>query len=408
MQFDPAPRYHARDAALVLAKHHCAKVLLGSATPAVESYHNAQQGKYGLVKLEERFGQVALPAMLATNLSVEQQRKTLRNHFSAVLLEALQHTLDAQEQAIIFQNRRGYAPYITCEICAWVPTCAQCAVSLTYHQFKHALCCHYCGYRMPMPNTCHVCEAHQLKNIGFGTEKLEEDLQLIFPKARIQRMDLDTTRRKNSYETIIKDFEKGATDILVGTQMITKGLDFGKVALVGVVDADRMLHFPDFRANERYFQLITQVSGRAGRRDQQGQVVIQTAHTKHPIIDQVIRHDYMGMYEQELAERKRFLYPPYVRLIKLIVKHTEQAIVEQAAETLANSLKKHYGKWVLGPQAPVIPKLKNQYLSDIWLKIKKDAYTLSQAKAMILQEIGAVWVHKAFKKIKIVVDVDPM
>ncbi len=361
-----------------------------------------------MVKLEERFGQVALPAMLATNLSVEQQRKTLRNHFSAVLLEALQHTLDAQEQAIIFQNRRGYAPYITCEICAWVPTCAQCAVSLTYHQFKHALCCHYCGYRMPMPNTCHVCEAHQLKNIGFGTEKLEEDLQLIFPKARIQRMDLDTTRRKNSYETIIKDFEKGATDILVGTQMITKGLDFGKVALVGVVDADRMLHFPDFRANERYFQLITQVSGRAGRRDQQGQVVIQTAHTKHPIIDQVIRHDYMGMYEQELAERKRFLYPPYVRLIKLIVKHTEQAIVEQAAETLANSLKKHYGKWVLGPQAPVIPKLKNQYLSDIWLKIKKDAYTLSQAKAMILQEIGAVWVHKAFKKIKIVVDVDPM
>ncbi|MEL6358407.1 MAG: primosomal protein N' [Bacteroidota bacterium] len=287
-QGEVMPRYHARDAALVLAQYQHAKVLLGSATPAIESYYNAQTGKYGLVTLQERFGEVALPEIVLANVRIERERKTLREGFTKELLEALQQTLDQQEQAIIFQNRRGYAPYITCEYCAWVPMCTQCAVSLTYHQFSNRLSCHYCGYYTPLPPACHVCESHALKNVGAGTEKLEETLQLFFPEKQVQRMDLDTTRGKYSYDRLIEALEQGKTDILVGTQMITKGLDFGRVALVGVLDVDRLLYFPDFRANERCFQLLTQVSGRAGRRAKQGQVIIQTNNPKHPILHLIV------------------------------------------------------------------------------------------------------------------------
>lgn len=407
-QFEPAPRYHARDAALVLAKYHQAKVLLGSATPSIESYYHAQQGKYGFVKLTERFGQVELPAIILANLRIERQRKTLQGDFSAVLLDELRCVLAHKEQAIIFQNRRGYAPYVTCEACTWIPTCAQCAVSLTYHQLNHYLSCHYCGYRIKPPSLCHVCGSHRLKEVGFGTEKLEEALQLCFPLARIQRMDLDTTRSKYSYERIIEQFEQGSIDLLVGTQMVTKGLDFSKVSLVGVLDVDRMIYFPEFRASERCFQLLTQVSGRAGRRDKQGKVIIQTLNPHQAILKKIVQHDYESMYQRELAERKQFRYPPYVRLIKLTLKHTDQELVTKAGEVLAKHLRRQLGKLVLGPQAPVIPKLRNQYLIDIWTKIKRDAGKLAATKEIITKASSALLVERAFKQTQIIVDIDPM
>jgi primosomal protein N' (replication factor Y) len=408
-QFDAMPRYHARDAALVLAQYHHAKVLLGSATPSIESYYNAQNGKYGFVALQERFGKAALPEIILSNVRIERAKKALREDFTQVLLEALQQTLDQQEQAIIFQNRRGYAPYITCEACAWVPMCTQCAVSLTYHQFNNNLRCHYCGYNIKVPPACHICDSHRLKTIGFGTEKLEETLQLFFPEKKIQRMDLDTTRGKYSYDKLIEALEQGSTDILVGTQMLTKGLDFGQVSLVGVLDVDRLLYFPDFRASERCFQLLTQVSGRAGRREKQGKVIIQTNNPQHPVLKDVVRHDYEQMYHRELGERKQFLYPPYARLVKITLKHTDKNLVGAAASMLAHGLRKQLENGVLGPQTPLITKVKNQYLMDVWVKIKKDTEKrLLFTKQVITQEGRRVLLDKTFKQVKVLFDVDPI
>jgi len=408
-QFDSMPRYHARDTALVLAQHHQAKVLLGSATPALETYYNAQTGKYGLVTLEERFGQTALPEVVLANVRTERTRKTMREDFTSVLLTALRQTLDQQEQAIVFQNRRGYAPYITCEDCAWVPMCTECAVSLTYHQFNHYLRCHYCGYHLPMPPACSVCGSYQLKNVGYGTEKLEESLQLLFPTHSIQRMDLDTTRGKHAYDKIIEALEQGKTDILVGTQMVTKGLDFGEVSLVGVLDIDRLLHFPDFRSGERCFQLMTQVSGRAGRRSKQGQVVIQTAYPEHPVLQDVVQHNYMQLYHRELAERQQFLYPPYVRLVRVTLKHAQKDVVVAAASTLANTLRTRLKESILGPQAPVIARLHNQYLMDVWIKLRKTtAKQLVASKQWILQAGRQLLQDKALRQVKVVFDVDPV
>jgi primosomal protein N' (replication factor Y) len=408
-QSDVMPRYHARDAALVLAQQHHAKVLLGSATPSLESYYNAQNGKYGFVVLQERFGQAALPAIVLANVRVERERKTLREDFTKVLLEALKQTLDQQEQVIIFQNRRGYAPYIVCEACAWVPMCIQCAVSLTYHQYNNNLRCHYCGYNSKVPPTCHICDSHQLRNVGFGTEKLEETLQLFFPEKKVQRMDLDTTRGKYSYDKLIEALEQGSTDILVGTQMLTKGLDFGQVSLVGVLDVDRLLYFPDFRANERCFQLLTQVSGRAGRREKQGKVIIQTSNPQHPILKDIVQHDYERMYRRELIERKQFLYPPYVRLIRITLKHIDKDLVGAAANMLANGLRKQLGSVLLGPQTPLITKVKHQYLMDIWVKIKKDTEKgLLFTKQVVTQEGRQIVHNKNFKQVQVLFDVDPI
>lgn len=408
-QLDAMPRYHARDASLALAQRHHAKVLLGSATPSIESYYNAKNGKYGFVALQERFGQTDFPEIIIANVRIERVRKTLREDFTKVLLESLQHTLNQQEQAIIFQNRRGYAPYIICEVCAWVPMCTQCAISLTYHQFNNYLRCHYCGYNTKMPPTCYVCDSHQLKNVGFGTEKLEETLRLFFPDKEIQRMDLDTTRGKYSYDKIIAALEQGKTDILVGTQMVTKGLDFGQVSLAGVLDIDRLLYFPDFRASERCFQLLTQVSGRAGRRAKQGKVVIQTHHPQHPVLQDILQHDYERMYHRELAERQQFLYPPYVRLIRITLKHIDKVLVGAAARMLANGLRQQLRMSVLGPQPPLITKVKNQYLMDIWIKIKKDtAQRLIFTKQVVTQESRRVLLEKAFKQVKVLFDVDPI
>ena len=409
-QFDAMPRYHARDAALILAKlHHHTKVLLGSATPSIESYYNAQIGKYGFVTLKERFGRTAAPEIVLVDLRIERERKTLREDFTTALIDALGQTLAQQEQAIIFQNRRGYAPYIACEVCAWVPMCTQCAVSLTYHQFNNYLRCHYCGYNTKLPSACHVCDSHQLKNVGFGTEKLEETLQLFFPDKKIQRMDLDTTRGKYSYDKLIEALEQGSTDILVGTQMLTKGLDFGQVSLVGVLDVDRLLYFPDFRASERCFQLLTQVSGRAGRREKQGKVIIQTNNPQHPVLQDIVQHDYERMYRRELRERKQFFYPPYVRLIKITLKHVDKDLVGEAANTLVGELRKKLGNGVSRPQTPLIPRVKNQYLMDIWVKVRKDTeHNLLATKQVVTQESERILLAKAFKQVKILFDVDPV
>ena len=304
----------------MLSQLHFAKTLLGSATPSIESYYNANTGKYGLVNLKDRFGDALLPKIKLADVRAERKRKTLKADFSSELIAAIGDKLEKREQVIIFQNRRGYAPFLTCEACAWIPKCENCAVSLTYHMYHHELRCHYCGFKEKVPNVCKACGSNTVKTIGFGTEKLEDDLKLLFPAAKIQRMDLDTTRRKYSYQTIIDNFEKGNVDILVGTQMVSKGLDFDKVSLVGIVDADRMIHFPDFRSFERAFQMITQVSGRAGRREKEGLVFIQTANTAQPVLQHVINNDYNAMYNGELQERKHFLYPPFVRLLKIVIK----------------------------------------------------------------------------------------
>lgn len=407
-QHDPAPRYHARDLALVLSRWHFAKTLLGSATPSIESYYNANTGKYGLVTLSERFGDAVLPEIRLADIRAGRKRKTLKADFTSELVEALAATLARKEQAIIFQNRRGYAPYITCEVCAWIPKCENCSVSLTYHMYHNELRCHYCSYRQKVPTACSACGSHTIKTIGFGTEKLENDLKLIFPQAKIQRMDLDTTRRKYSYQTIIDNFEKGHIDILVGTQMVSKGLDFDHVSLVGIVDADRMLYFPDFRSFEKAFQMITQVSGRAGRREKPGHVIIQTANTDQPVLADILKNDFQAMYQKELTERNVFLYPPFVRLVRIVIKNEKKEVSEKAAKLLQRILAEKLGaKFVLGPQEPVISKIRNQFLMEIMVKLKKNDQ-MAAIKNSIQEECQGILVDKNFKKTRINIDVDPL
>lgn len=407
-QYNPAPRYHARNAALVLARMHFAKTLLGSATPSLESYFNATQGKYGLVTLKERYGNAALPEIRLANIKEGRKRKTLKADFTEELITALATTLEKGEQAIVFQNRRGYAPYLTCEACSWIPKCQNCAVSLTYHMYHNELRCHYCGYKEKPPTSCRACGSHHVKTIGFGTEKLEDDLKLLLPEAKIQRMDLDTTRRKYSYQTIIDNFEKGEIDILVGTQMVSKGLDFDKVSLVGIVDADRMLYYPDFRSFERAFQMIVQVSGRAGRRENPGLVIIQTANVDQPFFTNILRNDYLKMYEQELQERRQFLYPPFVRLVKVTLKHEDKGINEKAAVFLKRLLTEELGaNHILGPQEPVISKIRNQYLMEILVKIGRKSST-QKIKEKLRNTCQSVEREKDFKKLRITLDVDPL
>lgn len=409
-QLDSTPRYHARDAALMLATYHQAKVLLGSATPAIETYHHAIQGKYGLVSLKERFSQTPLPRIDLVNLRIEQQRKRLQGEFTTILLEALEKNLQQHQQAIIFQNRRGYATCLFCQACAWVATCQQCSVSLTYHQFKDYLVCHYCGYHQQVPLLCPLCNTPALKQMGYGTEKVAETLQQFFPDKQVERMDGDTTRKKNSYEQIIANLEKGHTDILVGTQMVTKGLDFKDVSLVGVLDIDRLLFFPEFRSNERCFQLLTQVSGRAGRREIQGQVIIQTVNPQHPILQDVVSNNYEQMYHRELLDRQKFRYPPYVRLIKLACQHKHEQVVQDASRMLAQELNRLiHPAHILGPQAPLVAKVKNQYRMDVWVKLPK---SVEHQLLITKQQIQQITLHvlnlKSFRQVKIIFDVDPL
>lgn len=407
-QHEPAPRYHARDLALVLSKWHYSKTLLGSATPSIESFYNATNEKYGLVTISQRYGGAVLPEMVLADIRAGRKKKTVKADFTKELIEGIENTLSKGEQAIIFQNRRGYAPYLTCEDCAWIPQCENCSVSLTYHMYHNELRCHYCSYKQKVPGVCSACGSTHIKTIGFGTEKLEDDLKLLFPGAKIQRMDLDTTRRKYSYQTIIDNFEKGNIDILVGTQMVSKGLDFDNVSLVGIVDADRMLYFPDFRSFERAFQMIMQVSGRAGRREKSGNVIIQTANIAQPVLADILQNDYEGMFQKELMERSVFNYPPFVRLIKITIKNEKKEVCEKAALTLQRILAEKLGsKLVLGPQEPVISKIRNLYLMDIMIKLKKNEH-IPAIKQLIKQERQAIIINKEFKKSRINIDVDPL
>lgn len=406
-QYEPAPRYNARDVALYLAHVHGGKTILGSATPSIESYANAESQKYGLVNLCERYGGSQLPEMITTDVRVERKRKTIVGHFSSVLIEALQQALEKKEQAIIFQNRRGYSNYITCEDCGFIPECPHCAVSLTYHQYKNQLNCHYCGHREPVPVVCPACGSTRVRTVGMGTEKIEEDLQLIFPDARIQRMDLETTRTKYAYQNIIHDFEKGDIDILVGTQMVSKGLDFDKVSVVGVFDTDRMIHFPDFRSIERTYQMVTQVSGRAGRRDVPGKVILQTANPDQPIIKLILEQDYQSFYQMEMRERDNYHYPPFVRMIKVLVRSKDKQLTARAADHMCNILKEDLGpSRILGPQEPIINKIRDKYLMEIYLKVEKK-YKIEAVKGIISAAYIELLKTKEYSSVEFIYDVDP-
>jgi primosomal protein N' (replication factor Y) len=405
-QQSPAPRYHARDAAIMMAAQHGAKALLGSATPSVESYHNTATGKYGLVELSERYGRATLPEIRIVNVSHLKSKQGGR-HFSPVLVNEIGAAIERGEQVILFRNRRGFSPYVECRECGWIPQCEHCNVSLTYHKRSNQLVCHYCGFAIGMPQRCLACEGVALETKGFGTEKVEEDLQLIFPNASIERMDLDTTRTRSAYERIIEDFERRKIQILIGTQMVTKGLDFDNVSLVGVLNADSMLSFPDFRAGERSYQLMAQVSGRAGRRGKQGRVIIQTLQPQHSIISCVQRNDYQKMYLAQVADRKELMYPPFVRLIEITLKHRSEHTLLRAAQALSMRLKAVFGSRILGPVAPLINRIQNRYLVCFTLKIEREK-SAEKAKTMLRAQLSEILCTDEFRQLEIIPNVDPM
>ena len=409
-QFDPAPRYHARDAAIYLASLHQSKTLLGTATPAVDTFHKALSGKFGLVELDERFGEVAIPKVELIDMRQVRKRKELKaNIFSAQLLQEIGLALEKKEQVILFQNRRGYAPYVSCDDCGHVMGCPNCDVSLTYHQLQNKIICHYCGHNIYMPQECPGCGLNHMKNSGFGTEQLEDELQPFFPEASLQRMDLDTTRNKNSYQRILGDFEKGETDILIGTQMVSKGLDFDKVNLVGIFDIDRIIHFPDFRSHERAYQLITQVSGRSGRKSGEGKVFIQTHDPEHVVLQKVLKEDYRHFYTGEISERENFHYPPFYRLIKITLKHKELNILNDAAIFMANNLRQHLSMDRLnGPTDPIINRVRNMYLKEINIKIEIGGINIQGLKDYLITAREEVTAVKSFRSIRVIFDVDPV
>ncbi len=407
-QYDPAPRYHARNAAIVLASMHGAKTLLGTATPAIETYFNAQNGKFGLVELNQRHQEMAMPEIMVVDTKEAYRKKQMESHFSDTLIEKIRKALGNLEQVILFQNRRGYAPYIECKACAFVPKCKNCDVSLTVHKVYNTLTCHYCGYTEPIPNICPACKMPgTLSTKGFGTEKIEDEIKLIFPDARVSRMDLDTTRSKKSYDKIITDFEQHKVDILIGTQMVSKGLDFEHVSLVGILNADNMLNFPDFRAHERTFQLMAQVSGRAGRKNKRGTVILQTTSVEHPIIAQVIRNDYAAMYSTQCEERKLFKYPPYFRMIQIVIRHRDPNIVNQAANKMAVDLRAVFGNRVLGPNTPAVSRIQNLYIKHILLKFEVEA-SAERAKEILREVKNQIIADPKFKSLLVNLDVDPM
>ena len=405
-QHDPAPRYHARDSAIVLAGLHGAKVVLGSASPSIESYHNAATGKYGLTELKERFGLIKLPEIIVANTREAYRKKLMVSHFTPELLNAIDGALGRNEQIILFQNRRGFSPYIECPECGWIPVCNQCAVNLTYHKSINRLVCHYCGYSTAIPPKCDSCGSPGLATRGFGTEKIEDEIKIVFPKVRVGRMDQDTTRNRNSFIRIIKAFEEHQTDILIGTQMISKGLDFENLTVVGILNADNLLNYPDFRAHERSFQLMEQVSGRAGRRKKQGRVVIQSADPANRMIRLVLRHDYVGMYKMQAQERMTFNYPPFCRMIRISLRHKERAALNSFADILGNDLRSTFGNRILGPEYPVISRIQLWYIKTILIKIGKEK-PLARAKMMIMEATERLEKEKGAGGLRIAIDVDP-
>jgi primosomal protein N' (replication factor Y) len=407
-QQEPAPRYHARDTAIYYAHLHSGKVVLGSATPAIESYYNALQGKYGLVTLSERYGGLDLPP-----ITLIDTRKVVREEKGKVLLspllqEAITDTVARDKQVILFQNRRGYTPYQVCTTCGWIPECQNCAVTLTYHKAAQRWQCHYCGTNYPVLHTCPACGNHHFIQKNFGTERVEEVLNETFPDARIARMDLDTVRGKTAHEQLIHLFEERKVDILVGTQMVVKGLDFGHVDLVGILDADSMLHFADFRVHERAFQLMEQVSGRAGRRAATGAVMIQVTDTKHPVLAFVQAHDYKAMYDYEILSRREFSYPPFSRLIRIIFRHRMEDVVWSAAEAFASVLRAEFGAYLTGPAVPVVNRVRGQYLAELLIKLPRDGQIIPRCKAALKTAEALVHADKRFRSVNIIADVDPV
>ncbi|QFZ53719.1 primosomal protein N' [Oceanihabitans sp. IOP_32] len=404
-QFDPAPRYHARDTAVVLGNFHQAKVLLGSATPSLESYFNAQQNKYGFVELMHRFNDVLMPDIELVDIKEKYKKKLMKGHFSDRLLEEMTDTLKAGHQIILFQNRRGFSPIIECKTCGHAPQCPNCDVSLTYHQYRNQLRCHYCGYVMAMLQDCMACGSQDLDNKGFGTEQIEEEVKLLFPDYKVARMDLDTTRGKYGYEKIITALEQQEIDILVGTQMLTKGLDFRNVKLVGIMNADNMLNFPDFRAHERSFQLMLQVAGRAGRTEERGKVLIQTYNPHHNILQQVSTNNYKEMFKEQMNDRYNFKYPPVYKQIKITLKHKDYNRVESASIWLAKALRQVFGDHVLGPESPPISRIRNQFHKTILIKIPKQQ-SLGKTKEAITKINNSFFSVKDFRSVRLVLNVD--
>ncbi|WP_420573937.1 replication restart helicase PriA [Kordia sp.] len=404
-QFDPAPRYHARDAAIVLAKMHQGKIVLGSATPSVESYYNTKVNKYALATIMRRYGDVLLPDMELVDIKEKHRKKRMKGHFSDRLLEEIEETIENGEQVILFQNRRGYAPIIECNTCGHSPQCPNCDVSLTYHQYKNQLRCHYCSHHIAMQQQCLACGSHELDTKGFGTQQIEEELKELMPDVKVGRMDLDTTRGKYGYQKIISAFEQQEIQILVGTQMLTKGLDFRNVNLVGIMNADSMLNFPDFRAHERSFQLIQQVAGRAGRTKKRGKVIVQTYNPYHQILQQVSVGDYENMFKDQLNDRRQFHYPPFYRLIKITLKHKEYNRVNESSAWFAKSLRNSFGDNVLGPEFPPIARIRNLYLKNILLKIPKQQ-SLGKTKEVITRIKTSFLSISEYRSVRIIIDVD--
>lgn len=416
-QQDPAPRYHARSAAIMLAQmfsHHAqpdlqssCKVLLGTATPSLETYHNAKTGKYGLVELFQRYQGIQLPEIQVVDIKDLQHRKMMNGPFSPLLLVKTREALERGEQVIYFQNRRGYAPMIECKQCGWVPHCQHCDVSLTLHRNMNQLTCHYCGYTYQVPTVCPACGGHELMTRGYGTEKIEDQLRDIFPEARIARMDLDTTRTRNAYERIISDFSAGRTNLLIGTQMISKGLDFDKVSVVGILNADNMLNYPDFRAYEQAYMMMAQVSGRAGRKGKQGLVILQTKSPTLPIIQQVVQNDYAGLYRQQIAERQQFHYPPYYRLVYVYLKHRSDAVVESASIEIGSRLRQWFATRVLGPDKPAVAKVKSLSIRKLVLKLELGINMTEVRKYLALAQQQMLQ-DKRYSSLQIYFDVDPL
>jgi primosomal protein N' (replication factor Y) len=405
-QYEPSPRYNGRDAGLYLAHLHSAKTILGSATPSIESYYNCHEGKYALVEMSERYGNMEMPEIEVVNLRDEIRFKKMKSHFTSVLVKQLEDALAKGEQAIIFQNRRGFSLRLECESCGWMPVCRNCDVTLVYHKQNNQLRCHYCGYTTFVPEKCPECKSSSLKMKGFGTEKVEEELSLLFPKARIARMDLDTTRTRHSHQKIINDLEERKIDILVGTQMVTKGLDFENVSTVSILNADNMLGFPDFRSAERSYQLMAQVSGRSGRKNKRGKVIIQAYKPSHPIIIDVVHHDYKSMYEQQLVDRRKFKYPPFYRLILIKLKHKQQDELNKASAELARRLRILFGNRVLGPEYPLVSRIMNYYLKQIIVKIERSV-SQTEIKMKLMKEIEEFSKLKEFSQVRLIMDVDP-
>ncbi|WP_285009058.1 replication restart helicase PriA [Pedobacter faecalis] len=405
-QHDPSPRYQARDVAIYLGHLHQAKVLLGSATPSIESYYNALEGKYGLVKLKSRFGGVQLPLQEVISISEETKRKKMVSYFTSKLVDEMAEALERKEQVILFQNRRGYATILICATCGYAPKCVNCDVSLTFHKTSGKLHCHYCGYYQSSVNICPACGSVHIEQKGFGTERIEEELSLIFPEARIARLDVDAARTKNGLQKIISSFQEKKTDILIGTQMVAKGLDFDGVTLIGVINADTLLNYPDFRAFERSYQLLAQVAGRAGRRDKQGKVIIQAYNDKHRVLNQVRENRYEEMYEDEMAERFQFNYPPFCRLIFVTIRHKDADVLNAASQHFAVMLRARLGNMVLGPEQPLVARVRNYYIKQVIIKIDKQT-SISRTKTLLTEVLTEFQVDGKFKGILFQTDVDP-